>query len=142
MNVYDVYLDLELPCDADEAALSRFDTPNGQLELKLAVRDVSNLDVLALVACTLDTHPEGTNWVQEGGGLPEYICRIARSIHAKRGKTISNAIQIAIGVVKRWAKGVGDVDAGTRAKAAAAVTEWEALKAKAHAKSAAKAASK
>lgn len=56
----------------------------------------------------------------------------------KRGKTESEAIQMAIGIVKRWARGGGNVDANTRAAAAKAVAQWEALKAKAHAKSAAK----
>lgn len=52
----------------------------------------------------------------------------------KRGKSESNAIQMAIGIVKRWARGGGNVDSGTRAAAAKAVAEWEALRAKAHAK--------
>ena len=113
-------------------------TTAGKLEMRMAQQEVTNEDVLTLAACSLDTHPGEKNWVEEAGGLPEYICRIARSISTKRGKSISNAIQIAVGVVKRWAKGVGDVDADTRAKAAAAVAQWEAIKAKAHAKSAVK----
>lgn len=65
--------------------------------------------------------------------LPAYIQHIANDLREKRGMTESRAIQVAIGVVKRWARGGGNVDAGTRAAAAKAVAEWEALKLKAHA---------
>jgi hypothetical protein len=41
---------------------------------------------------------------------------------------------MAIGIVKRWAAGAGKVTAETRAKAAAAVAEWEKLKASARAR--------
>lgn len=92
--------------------------------------------IAALAGCSLDEKP-GTNWVQSNGGLPEYICRIARAIK-KTGKTTSQAIAIAVSRVKKWAAGADDVDADTRAKAAAALAEWEKLKAKSHAKSAAK----
>lgn len=75
-----------------------------------------------------------SNWVARGGGLPAYIQHIAHDIAEKRGKSVSNAIQIAIGVVKRWARGGGNVDSGTQAAASKAVAEWEKLKAGAHAK--------
>jgi peptidoglycan hydrolase-like protein with peptidoglycan-binding domain len=75
-----------------------------------------------------------SNWVARGGGLPAYIQHIAHDIMDKQGKSESNAIQIAIGVVKRWAAGGGKVDANTRAAAAKAVSEWDALKAKAKGK--------
>lgn len=100
----------------------------------MAKAELDDEDLILAAGCTLDRHPGKKNWVEETGGLPEYICEIARSIHRKRGKTISNAIQIAVGVVKRWAKGVGDVDADTRVKAAKAVAQWEAKKAAARAK--------
>ncbi len=57
------------------------------------------------------------------------ICRIARAIH-RTGKSISQSIAIAVSRVKKWAAGADDVDADTRAKAAKAVAQWEALKAK------------
>ncbi len=85
-------------------------------------------DVVLLVGCSLDRSP-GKNWVENSGGLPEYICRIARAIH-RSGHSISNSIQIAISRVKAWASGRDDVDPDTRAKAAKAVAQWEALKAK------------
>jgi hypothetical protein len=82
--------------------------------------------------CSLDSSPK-KNWVENEGGLPDYICRIARAV-MKSGKSKSSAIAIAISRVKKWAGGGDDVDADTRAKAAKAVAEWEALKAKAHTK--------
>jgi hypothetical protein len=78
--------------------------------------------------------------VQSAGGLPEYICIIARAIK-KTGKTTGEAISIAVSRVKKWAAGVG-VDKGTQAKAAKAVAEWEKLKATSHAKADAKDAKK
>lgn len=72
-------------------------------------------------------------WGHKTWQLPAYIQHIANDLREKRGMTESRAIQVAIGVVKRWARGGGNVDAGTRAAAAKAVTEWEALKLKAHA---------
>jgi hypothetical protein len=91
-----------------------------------------DLDLVLLFACSLDEKP-GSNWVQEAGGLPDYICRIAKAVK-KTGKTTSSAIAIAISRVKKWAA-TGDAD--TKPKAAAALAEWEKLKAKSHASSAA-----
>jgi hypothetical protein len=71
-----------------------------------------------------------SNWVARGGGLPDYIQHISHDIAEKRGIPESQAIAIAIGVVKNWAAGKGNVDATTRAAAAKAVAEWEKLKAK------------
>lgn len=78
--------------------------------------------------CSLDSSPK-KNWVENSGGLPNYICRIARAI-MRGGKTRSQAIAIAVSRAKKWAAGGDDVDADTRAKAAKAVAQWEALKAK------------
>lgn len=71
--------------------------------------------------------------VQEAGGLPDYICRIARAVK-KTGKTTGQAIAIAVSRVKKWAAGGDDVDADTRGKAATALAEWEKLKGKSKAK--------
>lgn len=106
------------------------------LDEAIALAGLTSDDLIALGK--LDRHPDKTNWVEEGGGLPKFIEDIADSIHRKRGKSISQAIQLAVAAVKRWARGGGNVNADTRAKAAEAVAAWEALKAKAHAKSAAK----
>lgn len=66
--------------------------------------------------------------VQKQGGLPEYICTIARAIK-RGGKSTSQAIAIAISRVKVWASGKG-VDKDTQAKAAKALAQWESMKAK------------
>lgn len=65
--------------------------------------------------------------------LPGYIREIAHAL-IRSGHSKSNAIQLAIGTAQRWARGEGKVSAKTRAKAAAAIAEWEAAKAAAHAK--------
>lgn len=86
------------------------------------------------------TPGKSDNWVEKtgpggkGGQLPAYIQRIAIAVRKKQGVDTSRSIAIAIGTVKRWAAGGGDVDATTRAAAAKALTEWEALKGKAKAK--------
>ncbi len=97
-------------------------------------------DLVALVGCSLDRSPK-SNWVQDSGGLPEYICRIARAIH-RSGHSISQSIAIAVSRVKKWAAGLDDVDADTRVKAAKAVAQWEALKTKNKVKKGAKSAAR
>ncbi len=84
--------------------------------------------IVEFAGCSLD-ESSGKNWVEHSGGLPEYICRIARAIK-RSGKTTSQAIAIAVSRVKKWAAGADDVDADTRAKAASALAQWEKLKAK------------
>lgn len=76
---------------------------------------------------SLDRSPK-KNWVEKAGQLPGYIREIARSIE-KTGKTLAQAIAIAISRCKVWATGKG-VNKDTQAKAAAAIAEWEKLKAK------------
>jgi hypothetical protein len=85
-----------------------------------------------------DTSPVGTpggrqNWVDKVGGLPSFIRAIAHAL-IRNGKSESNAIQIAVGTVQRWARGQGNVSAKTRAKAAAALAEWERKKGESHVK--------
>jgi hypothetical protein len=62
--------------------------------------------------------------VQEEGGLPDFICRVARAIK-RSGKSTSQAIEIAVGRVRKWASGAGGVSAKTKAKAAAAIASWD-----------------
>lgn len=83
---------------------------------------------LASSSASLDDSPN-KNWVENAGGLPPYVRKVARGI-MKSGKTKSQAIAIAISRMKKWAAGGDDVDADTRAKAAKAVAQWEAAKAK------------
>lgn len=79
-------------------------------------------------SASLDRSPR-KNWVENTGELPKYVREIARSIE-KDGHSLESAISIAISRIKVWAAGGGNVTAATQAKAAKALAEWEALKAK------------
>lgn len=87
-----------------------------------------HLDVVPLAGCSLDTHATKHNWVEKAGGLPNYICEIAKDIH-EGGKDIGAAISIAVSRCKVWAAGGGGASADTKAKAAAAIAQWEKMKA-------------
>lgn len=84
-----------------------------------------------MAGCTLNKSSKH-NWVEDEGGLPEYVCEVARAI-ARGGKDLESAIPIAISRIKVWATGKG-VDSKTQAKAAKAAAEWEKKKASAKAK--------
>lgn len=86
--------------------------------------------IIYLARCTLARKPGKNNWLEEDAvdGLPDYICRIARAVNRDGGKSISQAIAIAVGRVKTWASGGGGVTAKTRAQAAKALAEWEKKK--------------
>ena len=71
-----------------------------------------------------------SNWVARAGGLPAYIQHVAHDLMQERGMGESQAIQMAIGICQRWARGEGGVSADTKAKAAAAIAEWDKMKAK------------
>ena len=74
-------------------------------------------------------HTEQGLWHHKGMQLPAFIEHLANDLIAD-GHPESEAVQMAIGICQRWARGGGDVKPETQAKAAAAVAEWEALKAK------------
>jgi hypothetical protein len=83
----------------------------------------------------LDRSPK-KNWVENAGGLPMYVRRIANHLHAEKGMTISRAIAVAVNAVKKMCatgdlnfKGKQSVNAGSRAEACAAVADWERKKA-------------
>lgn len=78
----------------------------------------------------LPNKPGKTNWIEKAGGLPEMIDCVARALHHERGKSVSNAIQIAVGTVKDWAAGRRGATQKTQMKARAAIARWEAMKAK------------
>lgn len=82
--------------------------------------------------CNLNLSPKH-NWVEDSGGLPEYIHSIACAL-VSSGHSVSSAIQIAISRCKVWCAGGGNVNADTKAKACAAIAAWESKKAKAKAK--------
>lgn len=77
------------------------------------------------------------NWVDQQGGLPPYIKRIARHLQEK-GMTESRAIATAVNAAKKMCaegdlnfEGLQHVNPGSRAEACRAVAQWEAMKAKA-----------
>lgn len=81
--------------------------------------------------CSLEVKPgDKDNWIERAGGsLPNYICEVAKGV-MRSGKSRSSAIAIAVSRIKKWAAGGDNVNADTRAKAAKALAQWEALKAR------------
>lgn len=75
-----------------------------------------------------------SNWVARVGGLPDYVQHIAHAL-VTSGHPESEAIQMAIGIVKNPPHNWG---AEARAAAAKAAAEWEAKKGASAAKSVAK----
>ncbi len=71
-------------------------------------------------------------WHHKGWQLPAYIQHVANDLIAS-GHGESRAIEMAVGIVKNWAAGHDGhghhIHPDTQAKAAAAVAEWEAMKA-------------
>lgn len=79
-------------------------------------------------------HKGGGNWVtQTGGHLPMEIECVARALYWNRGGTrsVSRAVEMAVGIVRNWAEGKGNVTPTTRVRAAAAIARWEAMRASA-----------
>ena len=93
---------------------------------------LSTIEADERAKCNLNLQP-GKNWVENAGGLPAYIHSIACAL-VRDGKSIQNAIQIAVSRTKAWCAGGDNVNADTRAKACAAIAEWEEKKVKAKAK--------
>jgi hypothetical protein len=71
------------------------------------------------------------NWVDKVGGMPAYIKAIRNAL-LRKGHSMPRATALAVGTAKNWASGKGNVSAATRARAAKAVAEWEAMKGRAH----------
>lgn len=85
----------------------------------------------------LDRSPN-KNWVENAGGLPMYIRRIANHLHQEKGMQIGHAIAVAVNAAKKMCAsgdlnfpGRQNVNAGSHAEACAAVAEWEKKKASA-----------
>lgn len=79
--------------------------------------------------------PEEYNWVDDCGGLPNYIKRISRHLRRK-GMTESHAIATAVNAVKKMCAtgdtnfpGRQSVSDMSRARACRAVAQWERLRA-------------
>lgn len=88
----------------------------------------------------LDRSPRA-NWVENVGGLPSYIERIAVHLHNEQGMNISRAIATAINAAKKMCMtgdlnwpGLQHVNMGSKAEACAAIAEWEAKKTASHIK--------
>ncbi len=75
-------------------------------------------------------HTQQGLWHHKGMQLPAFIEHVANELIRERGMPESEAIATAISQCKKWAAGGEGVKPETRAKAAAAIAEWEALKAK------------
>lgn len=70
----------------------------------------------------------------KGKKLPRYVRIVAHGLMKKgRAADTSQAIRMAIGVLKNWARGGDHVHPQVQAAAAAAIAEWEGDKAEAHA---------
>lgn len=121
---------------------SRLDREDLVLCLSFAAAD----DLLELATGTdsLASKPGKNNWIEKTSdfGLPKYIAQIAKALIRDHAMDKSRAIATAISRVKAWAAGGGKVNADTRAKAQKAVADWESLKARNAARSAAKKVSK
>jgi HK97 family phage prohead protease len=72
----------------------------------------------------------GENWVERtaSGHLPRYI-RIVRNGLMKDGHPEGQATALAVAAMKRWAHGGDNVSPKVQAAAAAALAEWEAMRA-------------
>lgn len=95
---------------------------------------VSDLEFTELaLACSLAKNPAkpGKNWVTKTGGLPDFICKVARAIH-RRGMPVGQAIAIAVSRARAW-QHAKHPKPGTVAKSAGGAASWEAKKAEAHA---------
>lgn len=123
--------------DVQEHALLRQDVSNltavdileiNMLERSLGITPVDTLSI-KLARESLDRSPK-KNWVEKVGGLPQFIVHIAKDLHEERGMDISRAIATAISMCKKWAAGGKNVKPETRAKAAAAIAQWESKKAR------------
>lgn len=80
------------------------------------------------------------NWVDQQGGLPDYIKRIEKHLE-KKGMPKSQAIATAVNVVKRMCStadlnfpGLQSANKVSRAEACKAVARWEAMKTAARAR--------
>jgi hypothetical protein len=83
---------------------------------------------------SLDRSPK-KNWVEQKGGLPDYIRRIANHLVQEKGFSISHAIATAINAAKKMNRsgdlnfpGRQKVNPKSRAEAAGAVAHWEKMK--------------
>lgn len=111
---------------------------DGDLVIKTDVDDAQDFieqrDWIAKDAILVPDKPGPRNWIDRTGtgDLPKFIGDIAGDLITEKGKSTGEAIQLAVGIVRNWCHGQGNVTAQTRAKACAAAAEWEAKKAQSH----------
>ena len=116
--------------------------PRSALRLAHAAMEVE--EVKSKVYPGLERSPK-KNWVEQVGGLPSYIERVAKHLHYEKGRSISVAIATAINHAKKMcASGTafgGKVKVSPKAQATAckAVAQWEAKKARSKGKGVAEA---
>lgn len=94
-------------------------------------KSVGAVSELLKVRGAIPNKPGVKNWVEVAGGLPGYIDDVAGALYTKRGFTVSHAIATAVNKMKKWAAGGDGVSAKTKAKAAAALAQWEKMRARA-----------
>jgi hypothetical protein len=107
------------------------------------VDDLSSPTMALMVELSMLTEsgPDGEfNWVSDAGGLPPYIKRISKHLEEK-GMPKSRAIATAKNAANKMCEtgdlnfpGLQKVNPGSKAEACAAVADWEAKRAKSHAK--------
>src|SRR5690606_18902802 len=108
-----------------------------------AAADRMALPETLIAAAAVETTPADVtaarNWVEQQGGLPSYIKRIARHLQRK-GMSKSRAIATAVNAAKKMCRtgdtnwpGKQQVNPGSRAEACAAVRQWNAMRARARA---------
>lgn len=80
-------------------------------------------------------HSSGQNWIEQvHGSVPHMMDCVARALYWGRGIAAGDkqrAFKMAVGIVEDWAAGRRNAKPNTQAQAAAAVAQWEALRAKA-----------
>ncbi len=94
----------------------------------LEFTDNDFIEYLNLDAKLVPNNPATTNWVERKGGLPKFIADIAGDLISEKGFSVSRAIATAVNRCKVWCRGGGNVTAATKAKACAAIAQWEKMK--------------
>lgn len=96
-----------------------------RLSIKLAADSMAKATIHEKVG-----HTEQGLWHHKGWQLPAYIQHVANDL-IEKGHPESEAVHMAVGIVKNWAEGKGHTDPGTKAAATKAIAEWEKLKSQA-----------
>jgi hypothetical protein len=100
----------------------RFGVDRKDLVIKRAAKTTINLaaDHSSRTHPELPNKPGKTNWVEQQGGLPDFIKRVAKHIMADSGYTESRAIAAAVSQCKKGRLGAKGLAAYAQFKAKAA----------------------